>query len=431
MSISHIGLAFLTFQASLQTIIICVIGFLAARYGYLPKAMQKYMSQLNILIFTPSLIFVKLASQLSFSVLKELSVIPLLFAFSTLVTFLASRFISHLFRFNHREANFVTAMGVFGNTSSLPVSLLQAMAHTLPILTWDGIEGDNGDKIFSRGILYIVIYQQLSLVFKWSWGYNKLLAKETKEVEELSREDPESMLRRSGSSAVTINETDPLLPGSKPTPYSAGTIPYSLSSATLSSLEPEPPKQHPVIRFWTWVLDMMNPPLWAVAGSVAVAFIPPLKYQIFVNDGFINKTLTAALQQISRAAVPLILVVLGATLNPESTDDAEDSKQYKQLIIASLMSRIFLPSVIILPCVALAAKYMSGVFPIVQDPVFLLIAFILTVTPPAIQLSQICQINRVFELEMAGVLFWGYAVAVLPMIVLVVLLASQTIAWIK
>lgn len=431
MSISYIGLAFLTFQASLQTIIICVIGFLAARYGYLPKSMQKSMSQLNILIFTPSLIFVKLASQLSFSVLRDLSVIPLFFAFSTLVTFLASRFISHLFRFNHREANFVTAMGVFGNTSSIPVSLLMAMAHTLPILTWDAVEGDNGDKIFSRGILYIVIYQQLSLVFKWSWGYNKLLGKEAKEVEELPiEEEPDSILRRSGSSAVTISETDPLLPGIKQaTPYSAATIPYSLSSATLSSLQP--PKKHPVIRFWTWVVDMMNPPLWAVAASVAVAFIPPLKYQLFVNDGFINKTLTAALQQISRAAVPLILVVLGATLNPESTDDAEDSKHYKQLIVASLMSRIFLPSVIILPCVALAAKYMSGMFPIVQDPVFLLIAFILTVTPPAIQLSQICQINRVFELEMAGVLFWGYAVAVLPMVVLVVLLASQTIAWIK
>ena len=79
---------------------------------------------------------------------------------------------------------------------------------------------------------------------------------------------------------------------------------------------------------------------------------------------------------------------------------------------------------------ALAAKYLP-LSSILTDPVFILVAFILTITPPAVQISQICQINKVFEREMAGILFWGYVVIVLPVIIGAVLLASQVILWVN
>ena len=59
-----------------------------------------------------SLVFTKLASQLTPDKLVELAVIPFIFATQTLVSYLCSVGVSKLFRFKKRPQNFVVAMGV-------------------------------------------------------------------------------------------------------------------------------------------------------------------------------------------------------------------------------------------------------------------------------------------------------------------------------
>lgn len=448
--ISYLHLTVLTFSATLQTICLCLVGFAAAKSGILPRKAQKYLSQLNMKIFTPSLIFIKLASKLSVSALIDLSVIPLFFAFSTLVAYGAARLTSRVLAFSRRERNFVIAMSVFGNTSSLPVPIVLALATTLPGLNWSKIVDDNTDNIASRSILYLVVYQQLALVLRWSWGYNTLLAKqETSPVEEVIEAKSDYQPHRSYSSTSTSSSSDDLeaafMIDTKPAititatevqPLLARVNDVSFSNtqnlhneATMSNVGNE---LSLIKSLANWFLGVMNPPLWSVVVSLLVALTPTLKYQFITNtDGFFYQNITGTIKQLANSAVPLILINLGASLLPSDAPENETRSAHpNELIIGSLVSRIFLPSVVILPSIALAAKYIT-IFPILNDPVFILVAFILTITPPAVQISQICQINKVFEREMAGILFWGYVITVLPVIIGAVLLASNVIIWVK
>src|SRR5208282_3451084 len=60
--------------------------------------------------------------------------------------------------------------------NSLPISLVISLSQTLKGLYWDKIPGDNDDEVAARGILYLLIFQQLGQLVRWSWGYHVLLA---------------------------------------------------------------------------------------------------------------------------------------------------------------------------------------------------------------------------------------------------------------
>ena len=161
--------------------------------------------------------------------------------------------------------------------------------------------------------------------------------------------------------------------------------------------------------------------------SIMVGATPAVKHEFFYADGFLQHTVTEAIRQLGGIAIPLILVVLGSNLAPDDSS-APPSKNYSKLIIGSLLSRIFFPSMIILPMISLCVKFVK--VSIFDDPIFLLVAFVLTIAPPAIQLSQICQLNKIFEKEMAGVLFWGYVVVTLPSTIFIVVLTTKVLEWV-
>src|SRR2546429_8382860 len=85
---------------------------------------------------------------------------------------------------------------VFGNSNSLPISLVISLSQTLEGLHWDKIPGDNDDEVAARGILYLLIFQQLGQLVRWSWGYHVLLAPKTKYEDELEHES--SAIERGG-----------------------------------------------------------------------------------------------------------------------------------------------------------------------------------------------------------------------------------------
>lgn len=115
-------ISFLTFQAVVQVFIICLAGYWAASSKLLTNEGTKVISKLNVDLFTPALIFSKLASSLSLKKLLEVILIPLLYAITTLISYLSSLLVSKWLELTEPESNFVTAMSVFGNSNSLPVS---------------------------------------------------------------------------------------------------------------------------------------------------------------------------------------------------------------------------------------------------------------------------------------------------------------------
>jgi predicted permease len=160
--------------------------------------------------------------------------------------------------------------------------------------------------------------------------------------------------------------------------------------------------------------EFMNPPLWAMLLAIIVASVPSLQDLFFHPGSFIANSVTRAVSQSGGVAVPLILVVLGANLArntlPREAHDAnsEENQIGTKLLIASLISRMLLPTIAMAPLLALAAKYVP--VSILDDPIFVIVCFLLTGAPSALQLAQICQINGVYEGVMSKLLFQSYVI---------------------
>lgn len=409
-------------------------------------------------------------------------------------------------------------MGVFGNSNSLPISLVLSLSQTLKGLHWDKIPGDNDDEVGARGILYLLIFQQLGQLVRWSWGYHVLLApKETypEYQEEIAEEgqyrhneeheeheaealidgldgdteddvhsddsrtyDPAGRTPIASASRVSLatgtDDDDDFSPKKFPNnPTALGgnhaqlnghdstindstilSFPHirneddadetqgkiqgfwarikaaiarkwtsfqtsvSSSMARLFASLPKPIQKTlsflklSLDKSFNFIWEFMNPPLWAMLIAVLVASIPALQKLFFEDGSFVNNSVTSAVAASGGVAVPLILVVLGANLARNTMarefNDPEEDKIGTKLLVAALVSRMVLPTMIMAPILALMAKYLP--ISILDDPIFVIVCFLLTGAPSALQLAQICQINAVFEKTMGRVLFQSYVI---------------------
>ncbi|RDL41076.1 Auxin efflux carrier [Venustampulla echinocandica] len=526
-------LILLVFEAVMEVVCVSLPGYIIARQGMFDAENQKFAANLNVALFTPCLIFTKLASQLNADKLLDLAIIPVIFVVQTLVSYLVSILVSKAFKLKKRPTNFVTAMGVFGNSNSLPISLVISLSQTLKGLHWDKIPGDNDDEVSARGILYLLIFQQLGQLVRWSWGYHVLLApaekyesSETPDVEEgRYRDDPTGDLiigldgneddgsdqPLNGCSSTTSFDSGGRTPvhyaqyagsfdsdddddeDSKKKPsivaptkgnpfYDAFTNGHITSFPSIRTVSPDEqeipsgikgiipsvrlhtrrvahyvslktreasdrvfhalpnPLQHVLSkasnllgRFFLGLWEFMNPPLWAMLLATIVASVPQLQRLFFQEGSFIANSVTRAVSQSGGVAVPLILVVLGANLarNTQSREaldeNSEENKIGTKLLVASLISRMLLPTIIMAPLLALMAKFVP--ISILGDPIFVIVCFLLTGAPSALQLAQICQINGVYEGVMSKLLFQSYVIWILPSTLILVMCALQVVEW--
>ncbi|KAI0405583.1 auxin efflux carrier superfamily [Xylaria palmicola] len=511
------GLAALVFEAVLEVICVSLPGYILARKGLFKPEHQKFAANLNMWLFTPCLIFSKLAKQLNPSQLGDLAVIPIIFVIQTCVSYGVSIGVSKLFRFGKRPTNFVTAMSVFGNSNSLPISLVISLSQTLKGLSWDRIQGDHSGLVSSRGILYLLIFQQLGQMVRWSWGFHILLAKKDQYEEyqdECAEEgryrdndtsggvlipgldgntdssddelyNPAGRTPVAGTSSTSPADSDDeaSTPKNRTTAVNGNSVDIRSGSHAADSLhdimsfphvqdldEPAPSKgvwgffarsklslrrasirtkdkaRHLSQRIYSrlpkglrWLLEkianfiseFMNPPLWAMLLSIIVASVPSLQKLFFAKGSFVKNSVTDAITQSGGVAVPLILVVLGANLANNTKDsevkDSEEAKIGTRLLVASLISRMVLPTLIMTPILALIAKHIP--VSILDDPIFIVVCFLLTGAPSALQLAQICQINEVYEGVMSKILFQSYVVWILPSTLVLVMLALETLEW--
>jgi predicted permease len=200
-------------------------------------------------------------------------------------------------------------------------------------------------------------------------------------------------------------------------------------------------------RFFHGVWDFMNPPLWAMLVSIVVASVPALQELFFDEGTFVRNSVTMAIKQNGQVAVPLILVVLGAnlarnTLPKEALEDVADAKEERNLIIAALVARMLLPTLTMAPILAVVARYLQ--VSILDDPIFIIVCFLLTGAPSALQLAQICQLNNVYVGAMSRLLFQSYVVwyvrrvhliflanmhRILPSTLVLVMCALEVLEW--
>ncbi|KAJ7760725.1 auxin efflux carrier [Mycena maculata] len=179
------------FTSILEVFLLCLAGYILAGRGILDKKTQKQLNRLNVSLFTPSLLFSKVAFFLSPEKLKELWIIPIFFVLVTSVSMSVSFFLGWIFRVKRSQRNFAMAAAMFMNSNSLPIALMQSLVVTVPGLKWG--QEDNKNAMVGRALTYLVLYSTLGMVLRWSYG-----------VRLLAQSDPES-------EASPNDETSPLV----------------------------------------------------------------------------------------------------------------------------------------------------------------------------------------------------------------------------
>jgi choline kinase len=426
-------------------------------------------------------VFFKIASKLDREELKESLVVSLVWVLQVFFSAMGAYALSRLVGLHKRGQYFVMAMAIFGNANSLPISLIVSLSKTLPNLRWHQRPNDSPDEIAARGIIYLIINQQLGQMLRWTYGYNTLLAPATNftvaeggpdtsengltERERRDWHESQSLLGESTSSLDRPESANGEGPPSNGI-LTSGTVTPNMGNGNHTSIRltnglRKPQSEEGVINWKspksiargisyrvrsTWnaatnwidraswraynslppwlqkvanflhsagghIKNQLNAPLVTTLFALFAVCVPAVKAFFFTKDTLVNTSITTAIEMSGNAAIPLTLFVLGSNLaNTPSAEErlSIDPKLNKQLVVLSLISRMVLPVILAAPILALIAKYVS--VSVVDDPTFVVVAFLLIGAPPALQMSQICQLNDVYVPAMAQLLFWGYVV---------------------
>ncbi|KAH8087206.1 membrane transport protein-domain-containing protein [Cristinia sonorae] len=369
------------FESILEVFILCVAGYILARRGILDRPTQKKLNRLNVSLFTPSLLFSKVAFFLSPAKLRELWIIPIFFVVTTVVSMVVAFVLGWLFRLKRSQRSFAIASSMFMNSNSLPIALMQSLVVTVPGLKWG--KDDNKNAMVGRALTYLVLYSTLGMVVRWSYGVRLLSQADPETAPQAPSPEPQSPLldREEAGFPPSAEEQEILrhhhlkassddddLPSitvhdasrSSSEYLDPGKVFYSFPNSPYPSTqrlpEPEPstldhgsdddddlleiPARRQLVQptssIWQsrrrrtrrWFQkkfktfkEFMTAPLWAALLSLVVACIQPLQHMLEVHI----KPVKGALTQAGNVSIPLTLVVLGAYFYSPPDPDAGKS----------------------------------------------------------------------------------------------------------
>ncbi|KAI0371387.1 hypothetical protein BV20DRAFT_965606 [Pilatotrama ljubarskyi] len=353
-----------TFESILEVFLICFAGYVLASKGIIDKNTQKKLNRLNISIFTPSLLFSKVAFFLTPAKLQELWIIPIFFCITTLVSMFVAYVLSVVLRLKQSQRAFAMAASMFMNSNSLPIALMQSLAISVPGLKWT--DDDNTDAMVGRALTYLVLYSTLGMVLRWSYGV-RLLSQADPDDEAAGearplltpREDPfppsaeeEQILRHANLSptpdtddSMTDVESSSVYRENRNSSASFESNPRTLlGEAGVSGAgdehvqglcsgasAPSPaPRRHrwktskqKAVKAWRTFRDFMTVPLWAALASLIVACIRPLQYTLDQH----MPPIKGAITQAGKCSIPITLVVLGAYFDTPSADSSNTGQE--------------------------------------------------------------------------------------------------------
>ncbi|EUC66737.1 endoplasmic reticulum auxin efflux carrier protein [Rhizoctonia solani AG-3 Rhs1AP] len=228
------------FACILEVFILCFAGWVLARVGILDRKTQKQLNRLNVSLFTPSLLFNKVAFSLSPEKLQELWIIPIFFVGITGVSSLVAWVLGTAFGLKRSQRNFAIAASAFQNSNSLPIALMQSLVVTVHELKWG--KGDTKDGMLGRALTYLVLYSTLGMILRWSYGVH-LLAQADEETIATNEQpvETEPLLYEDRADAIQTAQGSTSRPKSRVSfTVDPSETPGSSPRASLSRL-PQPP----------------------------------------------------------------------------------------------------------------------------------------------------------------------------------------------
>ncbi|KNZ47684.1 hypothetical protein VP01_621g1 [Puccinia sorghi] len=163
--------------------ILQLIGYIAARRGILDVKVRRQMNRVNQSliplppysrppryirgVFTPALMFSKVAFSLTPQMLAQLWVIPVGYLVLSGLSASVAWGLGKCFGLSKTRRNLAIAGATFMNSNTLPIALMQTMAGSLS-LKWKA--DDTQEKALDRSFQYLVLCAVLGAVLRWSVG---------------------------------------------------------------------------------------------------------------------------------------------------------------------------------------------------------------------------------------------------------------------
>ncbi|RXK37203.1 endoplasmic reticulum protein [Tremella mesenterica] len=217
------------FESVIQVFLLCLAGYVLSRAGVTDKATQRKLNVINVSLFTPALLFSKVAFSLTPGKLKEMWIIPLGFVLVTAVSAGVAWGLSRAFRLSRSQTAFAICASMFQNSNSLPIALIQSLVIEVPHLKWGA--DDSKDQMLGRALTYLVLYSTLGMMLRWSWGV-KLLSQADEEVPEVESAIPPQIHL---SSDQHVRSPESLIPH----PAAQETDPFFANTHSLSLADEE------------------------------------------------------------------------------------------------------------------------------------------------------------------------------------------------
>ncbi|KAG2196998.1 hypothetical protein INT47_006945 [Mucor saturninus] len=444
-------------QAILQVMVVVFLGSVLAKHGYFNMDKQRWLSKLNLVFFTPCLLFSNIASVISLEKLLAFWPIPMFYLTFAILNYSCSQLITRLAGLSPAYRRFVLACVMFSNSNSLPIAIISSLAvsEAAHILFWGS--DDTSEAVAARGISYTLFFAIFGNLIRWSYGYQLLQKRDDDDTSTIADEEVvvpvisstyHSFSNNASTSASissgsddTEQEDEEYLSSKAAAAGKRDTMPSrQLSSVTISvdessSLLPQtnknknkqiPANDNIFQIILKKITGFMSPPLYAAFLALFVG-LTPLKTIFFDKQSFLYPSFTKAIEGCGKAAVPLILTCLGAQLVSISESQHPAAPEMKKPVALAIAIRMCLMPFLVVPLVVLFVLYGARFSLLAADPVFITMMIVLGCTPTAINLVQITQVNNIFEEEMLRMLFWSYGVVCVPVCTFVVFLALNVV----
>ncbi|GIL56864.1 hypothetical protein Vafri_12158 [Volvox africanus] len=408
----------------------CAVGAWSARRGLLTAESRRAISSLTLYIFTPCLLFSKLAVGVGLHEVARLWLLSANMVASHVVGLLLGLLAVKLARVPPRLRNqLVLSCGV-GNVGNLPFVLLAGLAAD-PALPFAVALGPGLSR--ELAMRYVALSNLSAALIQFPLTYI-FLQKPVKSAPELETTSSTSTPRsvsappkqvigndlRSSSSSSGNFEITPEGPHSEGTTDNVVASPtetapatnYSIQStsgmadtaatATAAALAGRP-------RWRSIAAGMLTPPTLFSLAAVVVASVDWLREALFSPGGCL-RLLGELVDALGAVCIPLLLLVLGANLSRGPGVAA--GRLPGGCIAAAVVTRLLL-----LPAVcgaALLGAWRAGLMPGV-DPLAMLVMLVMHATPTAVLVHSMATIFGNTEDEVAAMLFWQYVACLLTL----------------
>ncbi|KAK5814414.1 dynein light chain 1, cytoplasmic [Linnemannia elongata] len=418
MGIDWFALAEAAAEAVSQVIVVVICGILLTKAGLLSPQTQRGLSKINLYFLTPCLIFTKIASALSWDRFVTFWPIPLFYSVFLIVNFTVAQIGSKLLRLTKEETRFATASIMFFNNNSLPIALVQSLALSgaAKLLLRD--ENDTAEAVLARGVSYILFTSVFDNLVRWSFGLNLLS----------HHKGDNTNGKEEGGTSNNDNSTGPVAISNNDLGDVIIDVDSHLDPQTLPPTTVTPTTwTSRLVAILKKARGLLQPPLVTAIVALIVGLIRPLHHILMDPDSKVFIFLIRPLDTCGRAAVPMILLCLGAQVLSFDSNTEAQSNSNNNPVPFILFCRMFLSPLITLPAILLVPNSLSPT--LLGDPIFRLTMVMLSASPTAVNMMQICQINGFFEKKMARLLFWSYCVVGVPGILVWVMVALQAATW--